>query len=76
MVDKNVNPRWEELLVDLTPCGGPDGKLKIMVFDFDGNGLHDYIGEVDATVKDISMEVLFSLSLFLPLSKPTSLSLS
>ena len=65
VIEKNINPRWEELLLDLTTCGGVDAKLKIEVFDFDGDGTHDYIGEVDLVAKDLSREVFFFFFYFI-----------
>ncbi|XP_046889802.1 copine-4 isoform X1 [Hypomesus transpacificus] len=54
-VMNNLNPMWITFKVSLNSlCSGDhDRKLKCTVWDWDSNGKHDFIGEFEATFKEM-----------------------
>uniref|UniRef100_A0A667ZHB9 Copine 4 n=1 Tax=Myripristis murdjan TaxID=586833 RepID=A0A667ZHB9_9TELE len=54
-VMNNLNPVWKTFKVSLNSlCSGDqERKLQCMVWDWDSNGKHDYIGEFEATFKEM-----------------------
>ncbi|XP_028254723.1 copine-4 isoform X1 [Parambassis ranga] len=54
-VMNNLNPVWKTFKVSLNSlCSGDhDRKLQCTVWDWDSNGKHDYIGEFEATFKEM-----------------------
>uniref|UniRef100_A0A3Q1EG24 C2 domain-containing protein n=1 Tax=Acanthochromis polyacanthus TaxID=80966 RepID=A0A3Q1EG24_9TELE len=54
-VMNNLNPVWKTFKVSLNSlCSGDhERKLQCTVWDWDSNGKHDYIGEFEATFKEM-----------------------
>uniref|UniRef100_A0A3P8UF47 Copine-4 n=1 Tax=Cynoglossus semilaevis TaxID=244447 RepID=A0A3P8UF47_CYNSE len=54
-VMNNLNPAWKTFKVSLNSlCSGDhERKLQCTVWDWDSNGKHDYIGEFEATFKEM-----------------------
>ncbi|XP_029359756.1 copine-4 isoform X1 [Echeneis naucrates] len=54
-VMNNLNPVWKNFKVSLNSlCSGDhERKLQCTVWDWDSNGKHDYIGEFEATFKEM-----------------------
>ncbi|XP_061573715.1 copine-4 isoform X2 [Cololabis saira] len=54
-VMNNLNPMWKTFKVSLNSlCSGDhERKLQCTVWDWDSNGKHDYIGEFEATFKEM-----------------------
>uniref|UniRef100_A0A3B5MVX5 C2 domain-containing protein n=1 Tax=Xiphophorus couchianus TaxID=32473 RepID=A0A3B5MVX5_9TELE len=54
-VMNNLNPVWKTFKVSLNSlCSGDhDRKLQCTVWDWDSNGKHDYIGEFEASFKEM-----------------------
>ena len=55
ILQDNSNPVWENFTLDVGRCGGPDGKIRIEVYDFDSDGSHDLIGIVNLTARELTM---------------------
>uniref|UniRef100_A0A8C5WCN6 Copine 4 n=1 Tax=Leptobrachium leishanense TaxID=445787 RepID=A0A8C5WCN6_9ANUR len=55
VVMNNLNPAWKAFKVSLNSlCSGDhDRKLKCIVWDWDSNGKHDFIGEFSTTFKEM-----------------------
>ncbi|XP_053322308.1 copine-4 [Spea bombifrons] len=55
VVMNNLNPAWKTFKVSLNSlCSGDhDRKLKCIVWDWDSNGKHDFIGEFTSTFKEM-----------------------
>ncbi|KAM8967834.1 copine-4 [Pelodytes ibericus] len=55
VVMNNLNPAWKTFKVSLNSlCSGDhDRKLKCIVWDWDSNGKHDFIGEFSSTFKEM-----------------------
>jgi len=48
------NPTFKEILLPVVNCGGLDGQLKVVVWDWDSNGKHDVIGECTVTLRELT----------------------
>uniref|UniRef100_A0A8C5TAN8 C2 domain-containing protein n=1 Tax=Malurus cyaneus samueli TaxID=2593467 RepID=A0A8C5TAN8_9PASS len=55
VVMNNLNPAWKTFKVSVNSlCSGDqDRKLKCIVWDWDSNGKHDFIGEFSSTFKEM-----------------------
>ncbi|OCT74230.1 copine-4 [Xenopus laevis] len=55
VIMNNLNPAWKSFKVSLNSlCSGDhDRKLKCIVWDWDSNGKHDFIGEFTTTFKEM-----------------------
>jgi Ca2+-dependent lipid-binding protein len=63
VVKKTLNPKWQELTLELDVCGGLESTLLIECFDWDGNGKHDLIGCVEANLKDFLQKVILNFKI-------------
>jgi len=52
----NLNPKWEPFTLESRLMGGPNGNIRIEVWDWDKSGQHDFIGAADVNVRDILVE--------------------
>uniref|UniRef100_A0A8C4PII2 Copine-4 n=1 Tax=Equus asinus asinus TaxID=83772 RepID=A0A8C4PII2_EQUAS len=55
VVMNNLSPAWKSFKVSVNSlCSGdPDRRLKCIVWDWDSNGKHDFIGEFTSTFKEM-----------------------
>uniref|UniRef100_A0A8C3S6F4 C2 domain-containing protein n=1 Tax=Chelydra serpentina TaxID=8475 RepID=A0A8C3S6F4_CHESE len=55
VVMNNLNPAWKSFKVSVNSlCSGDeDRRLKCIVWDWDSNGKHDFIGEFSSTFKEM-----------------------
>ena len=53
-IPNELNPVWEEIVIQVDTCGGLDAPLLLKVTDHDNDGTHDFIGQVPTTLRELS----------------------
>ena len=53
---RNLNPKWEPFTLESRLCGGPNGRLRVEVWDWDKSGEHDFIGSAEMTLSELLVE--------------------
>ncbi|KAH3758188.1 hypothetical protein Pelo_9897 [Pelomyxa schiedti] len=52
VIMKNLNPDWKPFVLFLEDIGGVDSPFKISVYDWDADGAHEFIGELETTFRE------------------------